>query len=1025
MRRFVLTPGQSGAGGHNRRGARVAGLVVGVLALCAGAGRLQAQGGVVAGTVFEESSGRALAGAQVVVQGTERGALTDANGRFRVPGLSGETVELRVVMLGYKQARRTVRVGDVAVRIGLTEAAVSLDQIVVTGTVGGTQKRALGNSVAQIKAADIVANSNVQDVQSLINGRAAGVVVTPGSGMVGSGSRIRIRGYSSFSLSQSPLIYVDGVRVDNDEQSGFAMQAFGSAVVSRLNDFDPDQIESIEILKGPAAATLYGTEASRGVINIITKKGTPGGTRYSVTLKQGANWFANPQGRLPVNYWTNPWTNAVEGLNVYQYWKDKTGYNAFRTGNLGTYDFSVSGGSSGVRYYVAADVDRNQGAQTDNFKNQVSGRANLEINPSPKLDLQANMGYVNSRMGQSCEGGCGGAMWEIMYSNPANLPQNACKLNPADPTCGYYLGYQSNSPRVDQEFHDWQMVGHFTGSVTANWKPLSWMTHRLTLGSDVAQESNVEYMPYLTNDTSRALWSPDVRNGYKYDWRHQNTVNTFDYAGTVNANILKTLTSGSSIGVQYYQKHIEDLQAQGNGFAGPGIMTIGAAATQPYAYDNFLDNNTLGFYGQEQLGWQDRLFVTGAVRVDNNSSFGDKVKWVTYPKASLSWVLNQEPFFRAHLPSFIDALKLRAAYGESGEQPPAFVALQTFSPITGPGNTPAVTPNALGNPNLRPERGKETELGLDAGFLQDRLGLEFTYYHNLTTDAILLRDIAPSTGFGGAGKSQYVNAGAILNQGVEALLKAQVVNARRFGWDATLNVATNSGKVERLNGTDTTFISGDIQWKVGYTPRAWFRERIVSAQFDPTTKKATNVMCDDGKGGSMPCFAADGRTVIAPRVYLGRTVPALQGSFGSTFRLFSNIRLNALVDWNTGFKKFDNNLRVRCQIFRTCLEDINPQNYDPKFIAAMNTNNTIKDWIIRDASFAKLREVSITYSLPDRIIRQFGARSASVNVAMRNLHTWTKWTGLDPEASFLSGTTLEQDDLPQLQSFVTSMNVNF
>ncbi|HEX9107226.1 MAG TPA: TonB-dependent receptor plug domain-containing protein, partial [Longimicrobiales bacterium] len=532
MRRFVLTPGQAGAGGQGRRVGPAVGLLLGLVVLGASAGRAQGQSGVVAGTVYEQSSGRALAGAQVAVQGTQRGALTDANGRFRLTGLTGSAAELRVVMLGYKEARQTARVGDAAVRIPLQESAVSLDELVVTGTAGGTTKKALGNSVAQIKATDLVANNNIQDAQSLINGRAAGVVVVPGTGMVGSGSRIRIRGYSTFSLTPDPLIYVDGVRVNNDAQSGFAMQAFGSAVVSRLNDFDPDQIESIEILKGPAAATLYGTEAARGVINIITKKGSPGGTRYSFTVKQGANWFNNPQGRFPVNYWKNPWTGQTEGLNVYQYWKDKTGYNAFRTGSLGTYDFSVSGGSSGVRYYIATDVDRSQGAQTDNFKNQVSGRANLEINPSEKFDLQANMGYVNSRLGQSCEGGCGGAMWEITYSNPANLPDNACKLNPGDATCGYYLGYQSNSPRVDQQMMDWQKIGRFTGSATANWKPFSWMTHRLTLGTDVTQEQNVEMIPFMTDDTSRALWSPDLINGYKFDNRRQINYNTVDYAGT-------------------------------------------------------------------------------------------------------------------------------------------------------------------------------------------------------------------------------------------------------------------------------------------------------------------------------------------------------------------------------------------------------------------------------------------------------------------------------------------------------------
>ncbi|MBX6364531.1 MAG: TonB-dependent receptor [Gemmatimonadetes bacterium] len=842
------------------------------------------------------------------------------------------------------------------------------------------------------------------------------------SSLVGSGSRIRIRGYSTFSLTPDPLIYVDGIRVNNDAQSGFAMQAFGSSVISRLNDFDPDQIESIEILKGPAAATLYGTEAARGVINIITKKGAPGGTRYSISMKQGANWFSNPQGRLPVNYWLNPATNQVESLNIYA--RDKAaGYEAFRTGRMQTYNFNVSGGAERIRYFIAADIDHNQGAEPDNFKNATSGRVNVEIQPSEKLSITASSGYVASRMGLSCESGCGGAMWEIVFSNPANLPQFAC-AGSDDPACGYALGYQSNSPRVDRQMKDWQAVGRYTGSVTANWRPLKFMTHRLTIGTDVTQEKNTEYMPYLVDDTARYLWNASVRDGYRFENRRQVNYNTLDYAGTVSFDVRPGLNAATSLGVQYYQRHNEYVEAQGNGYAGPGLGTIRAAATKPYASSDWDDNNTLGFYGQEQLGFNDRLFVTGALRVDNNSAFGSDIKWVTYPKASLSWVLSEEPGVRARMPGFVSAFKLRAAYGESGQQPPSFVALRTFSPATGPGDTPAITPNTLGNPDLKPERGKEIEAGFEAGFLNDRLGLDLTYYHTTTVDAILLRDIAPSTGFGGVGKQQYVNAGSIVNQGIEALLKAQLVNRRSFSWDMNFNVATNTGKVTRLNGTDTTLVSGDLQWKIGYQPRAWFRERIVSAEFDPTTKRAINVMCDDGAGGSTPCFNAAGQ-VIAPRVYLGRTVPAVEGSIGTNFRFFQRLSVSGLLDFKTGFKKFDNNLRVRCQIFNTCLENIYPERYDPKFIAAMQTNNTIKDWVIRDASFAKLREIAVTYTVPESYVRSFGARSASINVAARNLHTFTKWTGLDPEASMLSGATLEQDNLPQLMSFVTTINLNF
>ena len=278
------------------------------------------------------------------------------------------------------------------------------------------EKRAIGNSIAQIKASDVAATAPISSMQDLINGRAPGVVVMPGTGMIGSGSKIRIRGQSTFSLSGDPLIYVDGVRVDNETGSGISVQAFGSGVVSRLNDFDPEQIESIEILKGPAAATLYGTEAARGVINIITKKGTPGATRWSFTIKEGANWFSNPQGRMPVNYWKDP-SGTVRSLNIVDYY-NQLGESFFRTGVTQNYNGSVTGGTAAVRYYVAGSWERNEGAEHPNYQKQFSGRANVEIAPSENLKMTATMGYVRGLTALNCEAGCGGAMWGSVFSTP-------------------------------------------------------------------------------------------------------------------------------------------------------------------------------------------------------------------------------------------------------------------------------------------------------------------------------------------------------------------------------------------------------------------------------------------------------------------------------------------------------------------------------------------------------------------------------------------------------------------------------
>jgi TonB-linked SusC/RagA family outer membrane protein len=997
-------------------------LAVLLLALIATQAAAQQAEGVISGTVVAAASQRPLAGAQVSVADQPAAAVTDASGRFHVTGVSGTQVALTVRLIGYRPETRTVTVGATDVRFALTERAVELEQIIVTGTAGPTQERAIGNSVAKINAADVAATAPVSDVQDILNGRAPGVVVMPGTGMVGSGAKIRVRGNTTFSLTEDPLVYVDGIRVDNETGTGLTVQAFGSGVVSRSNDFNPDEIESIEILKGPSAATLYGTEAARGVINIITKKGAANGTRYTFTVKQGANWFMDPEHRVPTNYWRDT-LGIIRSVNVVQT-EDARGTPVFRTGSQREYSATMSGGASELRYFASAGWTGNEGAEPNNARRQFNARTNLEVTPNSMVDLQTSVGYIASHTTLSCEAGCGGATWGAWFSTPRNLPQYCGEVSGADPvTCGWSRGFQSTPPEADRAMQDWQDINRFTGSFSLSFHPLPWMSHRFTVGTDFTQEKNEELLPYLTNDTLRFFWG-QYADGWKYQNRREIVFSTYDYVGTVKLDLTSRLNSATSVGVQYYKKYISGITAEGDFFPAPGLETVSSAAVKPVTSDGYLNNNTLGFYGQEEVGWQNRLFFTAALRVDNNSAFGKDINWVTYPKASVSWVVNEEPFFQAHAPRFISTLKLRTAFGESGQQPDIFTALRTYNPVPGPNGTPALTPGFIGNPNLGPERGEELELGFDAGLVNDRYGLNFTFYNTHTKDAILLRGVAPSSGFGGS--SQYVNAGDILSRGIEALLKAQVVNRPTFGLELGLNLSHNSGKVLRLSGTDTTIVQGDIQQRVGYAPWSWFRERVVSAQFDTATGKAINAMCDDGKGGSTPCFNTGGR-VIAPRVYLGRAVPALEGSFSSSIRLFSRFRINALLDFKSGFKRLDNNLRARCQVFRTCLENLEPEQYDPKLIAQMQSNGTLRDFVINDAKFAKLREISLSFDAPESYVRRFGARALTVSVAARNLHTWTAYTGLDPEAMFLSGTPnfLDQSNLPQLTSFVFTAHLSY
>ncbi|PYO96567.1 MAG: hypothetical protein DMD60_09825 [Gemmatimonadetes bacterium] len=715
-------------------------------------GSLTAQGGSVAGIVVSRGSAAPVSDAQVTVAGTAQRAFTDARGRFHFDDLSGARVVLQVRRIGFRAVTDTVDVGDANVRLALDEKGLELSQVVVTGNPAATEIGRIGNAVSRIDAADIMQKAPIDGVQDLLNARAAGVVIQRATGAVGSGSRIRIRGASSFSLSNQPLMYVDGVRVDADPATGPANQAFGSSSISRYNDFNPDDIESIEILKGPAATTLYGTEASSGVVQIITKQGTTGPTRWNFIVRQGANFLNDPEGWFPTNYQRDGAGNIIS-VNMHDL-QAQLGRSIFRTGHAADYQLSASGGSSTARYYVAGGTELQGGAEPSNDIRHTTGRANLTIAPSDKITLSARAGYVAGPTHLSAEAGFGGRVWTTVLADPRNLGTSQL---------GFFSGLP---PEYDQVYHFTQDLDRFTGSVQLQHHPVRWFTHRVTFGVDRTREVNTLYQPRIDSLVSNPTFGSDAL-GFISIENHNVDYTTVDYAATAAFDLSPTLHSSSSAGLQFYHTLGDTVYADGLFFPAPGLSAI-SATTGPRSNANGTEETkSIGAYAQEQIGWRDRLFLTAGLRVDDHSTFGANFNRVYYPKVSASWIMSDEPFWNFR---FVNQLRLRAAYGESGRAPITNTAVRSYRPVTGPNDVDAVTPEFIGNPDLGPERGKEIELGVDAGLWNDRVGLEFTYYRKKTVDEILQREIAPSIGFSG---QQPFNAGAVLNQGIELLARAR------------------------------------------------------------------------------------------------------------------------------------------------------------------------------------------------------------------------------------------------------------
>lgn len=1011
-----------------------------LFALLAGAGAAQAQeAGTVAGTVLAQS-GEPVAAAQVSIAGTQRGTLTDARGRFVITNVPAGERQVRVASIGYRSETRTVQVGPgetATVEIILSVSAVALDEVVVTGTVGGAERRAIGNSVASIRASDVVDVAPVRDMQSLLNARAPGVVITPGTGMVGSGSQIRIRGSSSISLSNTPLLYVDGVRVNNAQNSGPIVQAFSSRVISRINDFNPDDIERIEVIRGPAAATLYGTEAANGVIHIITKRGIQGAPRWNLTVRQGANWFSDAEGKNPTNYWRDPATNQLHSLN-YAATEAARGTPLWRTGHLQNYNLSLSGGSQDVQYHLSGQLDREEGADWDNDLRRVGARANVNIVASPTIEISGSAGFTTGRFNLSCEGGCGGVTWTSFFSTPFHTgtfdpdrPQDEQGNNAR-------RGARSFPPEYYWHATDrFQDLERFTGSLNLTHTPADWFSHRVTFGLDNTSEDDQTITPISPIYRQWSATGVGGKDAERRDVSNQ----TFDYSGTVTFPLGETLTSSTSFGGQYYRRMSRFVGAYGSDFALPGLRVIDAAATVQ-GNETFLESVSLGLFGQQQFSWLGRRFLTIGLRADDHSAFGESFDVVYYPKVSAAWVITEEPFWNVGV---LNDLRLRAAYGRAGEQPGAFDALRTFDAVPGPGDASTVTPLTVGNPDLGPEKGEEFELGFDAGFLDGRAGLEFTYYQQRTRDAILLQPVAPSTGFPG---SRYLNVGELRNFGFEASLNADPVATRNFAWNATFSLSRNDSEVVDL-GEQTEIIGGfGVTHRIGHPIASWFNYRVVDADFDARGRVLNeSMMCDDGAGGTTACFGADG-AIAAPRVFLGRSEPLYEGAISSTFTLFNRVSVYGMFDFKTGFKKWDHVTRVRCALNNICrdswqasadglvdpsvLQSAEFQN-DPEYralVASYQHGDIFGAAYTNTSSFLRFREISLSYAVPDNLAQRIGASRASITMSGRNLGLWSDWTGMDPEARFLGGARalfggFEQNHLPQITSFITSINLTF
>ena len=1026
--------------------------------------------GTISGEIVDQATRSPVVGAQVTIAGTTLGTVAGTGGRFTIPNVPAGEVTVQARFIGYSLSSRaaTVVAGQTTtVQLELTQAALTLDEVMVTGVGVATERRKIGNTIAAIDPQNLE-SAPIANVSEMLQAREPGVTMMNSSGAAGEGMKIRIRGTSSLSQSNEPIIYIDGVRVDNSSGFGPGVNLNGGNP-SRLNDINPESIERIEILKGAAAATLYGTEASNGVIQIFTKQGKSGAPRYDISLETGISsypkdayapnaGFARTQEQA--DQLSGYWGRAIRPYEVFE---EQLIPQLFETGHASTVSGSVSGGTDAVTYFLSGRYQSEDGpiggkqewgpragqswGPANDVNSHKQANANLSIMPAENLKVRVTSNLIQAHQENiPANNNIYGPMSLIIDSKP-----ELANDNNVHGTTAFATVREAMQQTREQD------VSRFGGSLTADYTPADGVALNATLGVDVVNMRGIGLTPYGWN----------VDNYVNANVKGSRTVSdsktqlvTLQTRGSWNDDLSESISSALTVGGQIFMTETRSAWGTGSEFPGPGINVTTGGALRTTS-ESYLSQVNAGLFFEEQLGYKNVLFATVGARYDKHSAFGQEAGGAFYPKASLSFVASDLPNWN---PSIFSTLRLRAAIGRSGLQPGAFDKFTTFAPLAselGAGLAPA----NLGNPDLKPEVSTEWEAGAEMSWFNNRLALEATYWNRTVVDALVPRQYPVSGGFTA---TQLDNIGRLEAHGLELGLTSLIVNRPNLSITLNANATNMEQIVASLGGAPPLKVSGTyaryVNWvREGYAPGSFFGPKLMDVEY-PVSPSGS---CVPGTREELLSYFSVPRNPDAIPVlvedcdgdfnnkYLGKPSPDWAGSFGPDITLFNNFKISALFEYKFGnyyvhdltgalrraHSLIGRNLRESAEVEAILLNPASTaeERYDAGLIWARELKGlTPFDGLneVKPADFLRWRELSLTYTVPSEFAERLRASSMSITLAGRNLWLGTRFDGADPEISALgagAGSAMEQSfqeginawGLPVARRFQVAVRMGF
>jgi TonB-linked SusC/RagA family outer membrane protein len=967
--------------------------------------------GSITGTVTSTNA-EPLSGVVVQVRGLERSGLTNSEGRYLITNVPAGQYSLQATFIGYGAESQDVTVaagGSVVADFRLQPRAVELEGVVVTGTAIASQRREVGNSIDLITSEDIEA-TGVSSVDEILRGRIQGLTVTGSLAQPGTGSNINIRGLTSINGRTAPLIFIDGVRVGT-ESGAFEAAAGDGGAATVLGSISPQDIERIEVIKGAAASSLYGTDATAGVIQIFTKKGQPG---------ERARWTFNSQTAIITPSFVGPGED-IDPTGLHMNRCDINGPlpqdtipgpdpdcpesgSWLRNAVAQNYAMQVRGGTDAFSYFASGGFERQEGVvntpedidpqRADN----VFIRANFGFDPFESLQVQINNAYTNREINFIPDGG-----------NTSGLIFNVSRLTdgetPDDRDAQVFL--QTRTQTIDQ----------FTTSIGLNWTPMDNMRHRLNAGFDWSNSNQRTEFKRGHFNVPLGERTVDIEN---------NRVITLDYAGSWFWELpgFNNFDFTTSWGGQLIDQQATGLRGDSQDFINRGRTVVEQGADFTNINEDRAGFINGGFFAQQRIGWNNQIFVTAGARIDSYNTIDEllnsRAEYQVFPRVQATYTLSDHSWWPSDI---AETFRLRSAWGVAGDPPPQ-VTSRTLWDIrqTGRGSVGYVV-DQIGNPLIGPERTSEFEVGLDASFFQGRINLSGQYFTRSTTDGLIFNDPIPSQGII---EPTPFNAGDWDTWGYETTLDVNVLELDNFRWNLNTVYQYTDNELNSIGlDEDGTFTFdtgvGTSGFRVGNPFPAVYRERILNP----------NAV------GELPVYSD---TVE----FIGINIPPQEISINSNFGIGDRLNIDIFGYGQFGHVLLDGQAvnAAANRVWPGCVDVLeamdawrdagSPDDAIPQFpaqeIGRCDADNTqTRDWY-DDGDFFRLSSIAAQYRMPREWLP--GAfTGATVQFRIQNLNLFTDFIGTDPDA--IRGAGLQQQFreagfvLPLPTTYQLNVRLNF